>query len=147
MIGMKDVSGRTYWHFFVYFFADLVYSNNICAFIKECIRVTGMTCKEFEKMIPDFLNRKLDFLTLKKFNEHMESCEECREELTIQFLVTEGMQRLEEGNAFDMQAELEDRLEEARNHTRFHSAFLYVGAALETLAIALIAAFVIWMLV
>ena len=133
-------------YIFVYFFPNLVYSNNICAFIRECIRVAGMTCKEFEKMIPDFLNRKLDFLTLKKFSEHMDSCEECHEELTIQFLVTEGMQRLEEGDAFDMQAELNDRLEEARSHMRFHSTFLYVGAALETLAIALIVAFIVWML-
>ncbi len=106
-----------------------------------------MTCKEFEKMIPDFLNRKLDFLTLKKFSEHMESCKECHEELTIQFLVTEGMQRLEEGDAFDMQAELEGRIEEARSHMKFHSTFLYVGAALETIAIVLIVGFVIWMLV
>lgn len=105
-----------------------------------------MTCKEFEKMIPDFLERKLDFLTLKAFSEHMEACEACHEELTIQFLVTEGMQRLEEGDAFDMQAELEERLEEARSHMKFHSTFLYVGAAIETLAIALIAVFIIWML-
>ena len=105
-----------------------------------------MTCKEFEKMIPDFLNRKLDFLTLEQFIGHMESCKECYEELTIQFLVTEGMLRLEEGDAFDMQAELDERLEEARNHMKFHTMFLYVGAALETLVIALIVAFIIWML-
>ncbi len=111
---------------------------------RKCIRVTVMTCKEFEKIIPDFLNRKLDFLTLKKFSEHMESCEECREELTIQFLVTEGMQRLEEGDAFDMQAELDGRLEEAERYTKFHSTFLYVGAALEILALGLIVAFIIW---
>lgn len=97
-------------------------------------------------MIPDFLDRKLDFLTLKKFSEHMESCAECHEELTIQFLVTEGMQRLEEGDAFDMQTELENRLEEARSHMKFHSTFLYVGAAFETVAIALIVAFIVWML-
>lgn len=105
-----------------------------------------MTCKEFEKMIPDFLNRRLDFLTLKKFSEHMNSCEACYEELTIQFLVTEGMQRLEEGDAFDMQAELNGRLEEAKRYVKFHSTFLYLGAILETIGIALIAAFIIWML-
>lgn len=105
-----------------------------------------MTCKEFEKLIPDFLDRKLDFLTLKEFSEHMETCKECYEELVIQFLVTEGMQHLEEGDAFDMQAELDERLEEARSRMKFHSTFLYIGAAFETIVIALIAAFIIWLL-
>lgn len=105
-----------------------------------------MTCKEFEKLIPAFLEQKLDFFTLKQFVGHMESCAECHEELVIQFLVTEGMQRLEEGDAFDLQNELEERLMEAQNRIKFHSLFLYVGAGVKTLAIAFIIGFVIWML-
>ena len=31
----------------------------------------------------------------------MQECPGCKEELVIQFLVTEGMQRLEDGDAFD----------------------------------------------
>jgi hypothetical protein len=105
-----------------------------------------MTCKEFERLIPDFLERKLTFRTLKEFGEHMNSCSECNEELAIQFLVTEGMQRLEEGDAFDLQSELDERLEEARKRVKFHSVFLYIGAGLETVGIALIVAFIVWML-
>ncbi len=107
----------------------------------------GMTCKEFEKLIPAFLEQKLDFLTLKKFIEHMESCDECHEELVIQFLVEGVVQRLEEGDAFDLQSELDRRLEDARKSVKYHSIFLYLGAGLETLAIALIVGFVIWMLI
>ncbi len=105
-----------------------------------------MTCKEFEKMIPAFIDRKQDFLDLKKFIGHMDTCSECREELVIQFLVTEGMQRLEEGDAFDLQNELESRLEEARSRMKFHSVFLYLGAGLETLAVVLIAGAVLWLI-
>ncbi len=105
-----------------------------------------MTCKDFEKQIPAFLERKMDFLTLKQFCEHMETCSECHEELVIQFLVTEGMLRLEEGNAFDLQAELENRLSEARSRVKFHSVFLYLGAGLKTLVIAFIVGFLIWIL-
>ena len=54
-----------------------------------------MNCKEFEKNIPEFIAGKLDFLTLQEFGEHMQECPGCKEELVIQFLVTEGMQRLE----------------------------------------------------
>ena len=57
-----------------------------------------MNCKEFEKNIPEFIAGKLDFLTLQEFGEHMQECPGCKEELVIQFLVTEGMQRLEDGD-------------------------------------------------
>ena len=50
-----------------------------------------MNCKEFEKNIPEFIAGKLDFLTLQEFGEHMQECPGCKEELVIQFLVTEGM--------------------------------------------------------
>ena len=42
-------------------------------------------CREFEKLIPGFIGRKLDFPTLKRFYEHWERCGECREELSIQY--------------------------------------------------------------
>ena len=59
-----------------------------------------MDCKEFEKLISDFFARKLAYPTLKQFYEHMEKCPDCKEELTIKFLVTEGIQRLDSaGNA------------------------------------------------
>lgn len=106
-----------------------------------------MTCKEFERKIPDFIGGKLDFLTLRQFGEHMEQCPECREELEIQFLVTEGMQRLEEGDSFDLQGELSSRLEEARGRVKFHSAFLYIGAVLELLVIAALIGVIVWVLV
>lgn len=105
-----------------------------------------MTCKEFEKMIPDFLERKLDFMTLKRFGRHMEQCGDCCEELEIQFLVTEGMLRLEEGDSFDLQGELAARLEEARGRVKFHSAFLRIGAVLETVAVAALAGLIVWIL-
>lgn len=105
-----------------------------------------MDCKEFEIMIPDFINRKLDYLALKRFSEHMSRCKSCKEELTIQFLVTEGIQRLEEGNAFDLQAELNQRMEETRKKIRFHSSFLHFGIALEIMAVCLLAGIVIWIL-
>ena len=44
-----------------------------------------MDCKQFEKLIPDFIARKLDYPALKKFYEHMEQCADCEEELTSSF--------------------------------------------------------------
>ena len=64
-----------------------------------------MECKEFERRIPDYLAKKLDYPALKLFLEHLDECADCREELDIQFLVAEGMHRLAEGNAFDLQTD------------------------------------------
>ena len=72
--------------------------------------VINMDCKEFEKLIPDFFEQKMDFLTLNRFNKHMKECPDCKEELTIRFLVIEGIQRLEDGDAFDLQKELKQHL-------------------------------------
>lgn len=105
-----------------------------------------MDCKEFERLIPDFIGRKLDYQTLIQFDKHMENCEECREELVIQLLVSEGMQRLEEGDAFDLQSELDERLAEAKRKIKFHSSFLFVGAILEILTVMILAGAVIWLL-
>lgn len=88
----------------------------------------------------------MDFRTLRKFNEHMDTCKECHEELAIQFLVAEGMQHLEEGDAFDLQRELEIRRIEAENRAKYHSLLLYLGAALELIIISTIVGVIVWML-
>lgn len=103
-------------------------------------------CKKFEKLIPAFIARNMDYPTLKSFIGHMEQCADCREELVIQFLVSEGIQRLEDGNAFDLQAELNQRLEEAEQKIRFHGGFMSLGLGMEILAVCFLAALVIWIL-
>lgn len=106
-----------------------------------------MSCKEFERLIPEFLSGRMDYQSLMQFSEHMEGCKDCEEELVIQFLVSEGMQRLEEGNAFDLQRELQERLNEAERKIRFHSGFLFVGVLLEILAAAGLIGVIIWFII
>lgn len=109
-------------------------------------RKENMDCKEFEKRIPEFIARKMDYPTLKNFNAHMGKCADCKEELEIQFLVTEGMQRLEDGNAFDLQSELGERMAETEHKIKFHNGFLYLGFTLEAIAVCLLLGIVIWIL-
>ena len=105
-----------------------------------------MDCKEFERLISDFIADKLDFYSLKEFCSHMEFCENCKEELNIQFLVREGMQRLEDGRAFDLQGELNHRLEEARRRVRIHDTFMRIGLMMEVVSAGLLAGFILWIL-
>ena len=103
-----------------------------------------MDCKEFLKLIPDFLNRDLEYRTLKHFLKHALHCSECFEELNIQFLITEGMNRLEEGDAFDLQSELQGRLEEARLKMRRHKKWIKIGIVLGITAALVIAGLILW---
>ena len=105
-----------------------------------------MNCKEFEKNIPDFITGKLDFITMQEFGAHMKECPSCKEELVIQFLVTEGMQRLEDGDAFDLQRELDVRLSEAKRKVKFHMAFMMTGAVLEVLTMIFLMGFLGWII-
>ena len=106
-----------------------------------------MNCKEFERLIPAFVNKSMDFRTLKKFEEHRTTCKACDEELVIQFLVNEGIQRLEDGNAFDLQSELVERKEEAQYHVQLQYSFLRLGVLLEFLFFIVLAVFMIWLII
>ena len=105
-----------------------------------------ITCNEFEKLIPSFISQKLEYRTLSRFCKHAHSCSECHEELNIQFLVSEGMVRLEEGDAFDLNLELDKRLLEAERKISRHDRCLYFGQGVEWIAMAGILGMVFWIL-
>lgn len=104
-----------------------------------------MNCKEFERSIPAFIHRKIEFPKLKEFSEHLQCCEDCKEELTIQFLVSEGMQHLEEGDSFDLQKELRNRMEEARYAMKRQKKLSGIGNAFEILGIVGILGALVWL--
>lgn len=105
-----------------------------------------MTCRECEKQIPDFIGRKMDYPGMKRFLEHVDACGSCREELVIQFLIQEGMAHLEDGDVFDLQRELRERLEESHRRIRIYEGVLRVGTLFEVLAMAGVLGVVAWIL-
>lgn len=100
-----------------------------------------MNCKDAEKTIPYFLQDELDGGKLEEFIAHVESCPECKEELSIQFLVSEGLDRLERGNNFNLQEALLAKLADAQHRIRLHHILRYVLIGLEAaVALAIIIA-------
>ena len=97
-----------------------------------------MTCKESDRMIPLFLDDELDNQGLSDFLNHIESCPDCKEELTIQFLVKVGMQRLEDGNNFNLKSELDGLLLKARKKLKIRRYVVFSSYILELLAVAMI---------
>lgn len=94
-----------------------------------------MTCKDVEKLIPIFIKDELNYIELEKFIDHIEECPDCMEEMSIQFLVSEGMVRLEQGSAFDLNQELRSLLEISKSRIRVHKGMQYIGIGLEIAAL------------
>lgn len=70
----------------------------------------GMECTTAERKISSFLAGELDERDTEEFVGHIEQCGACMEELAIQYLISEGMHRLEDGSAFDLNKELKEML-------------------------------------
>ena len=86
-------------------------------------------------MIPRFLSGELSYKNLIAFTKHVRSCPECMEELTIRYLVGEGISRLEEGDNFDLQRGLEEKLEEADDRILLHRIMQVLIISAETLGV------------
>ena len=95
-----------------------------------------MDCKEFNGLIQDFLNDRLDEMKLSEFLSHIEECEVCRDELRIQYLIYEGLERLESGDTFDVDRDLADLMELERKRLRGRNAFKKTAIASEIFTIA-----------
>ena len=107
-----------------------------------------MECKQAQKMIPYFLQDDLETDELREIIEHIDKCEECREELSIEFLVREGLLRLESGNAFDLQQELKGRMESAQHTLRMRENmrwFLYALEGLVGVGVAAVVALIVFL--
>ena len=96
-----------------------------------------MNCKEVDKFIPLFLSDDLSNLELTDFLNHIDKCPECKEELTIQFLVSEGMQRLEDGDTFNLREELDGIIKTAKKRLTFRRHLVFTLYMLELFVAAL----------
>lgn len=90
-----------------------------------------MTCKEVDQIIIKFFDDKLELKILKSFVYHVENCEDCLEELTIQYLVHEGMQRLEDGETLDLKNDLNNKIEAAKRKIKKYEMLDVVGSVLQ----------------
>ncbi len=105
-----------------------------------------MNCIDAQKLIPLFLDDDLDNHELSSFLAHVDSCPECKEELTIQFLVKVGMKRLEDGNTFNLNKELENLLCDSRKKLHARKRLVLVSFVLE-IAVASLSALCILLLI
>ena len=48
-----------------------------------------MTCKEAESLVMPYIRHEIDIQEMEDFLEHIDGCENCREELEIYYMVEE----------------------------------------------------------
>lgn len=103
-------------------------------------------CLTAEKQINNFLKGEMDNRTATRFLGHIRECPSCKEELSIQFLVTVGLERLEDGEAFNLNRELSYRLDTAQRQVKIRRRLqggLYVYETAAILTVILILALVV----
>ncbi len=103
-----------------------------------------MDCKQVQKLIPFFLKRDMKGSDIFKFTSHIEKCPVCKEELTIQYLASEGISHLESGTSFHLDQELAAFIERAKRMRRRRLTVRLGLAIYEAVAILIIAAICIY---
>lgn len=74
-----------------------------------------MICREWQKMIPGFLDNTLKNQELEGFVKHVRTCKGCYEELEIMFMLSIGLQELNEDRniSYNFSELLENKIKEA----------------------------------
>lgn len=91
-----------------------------CGMIKSMKTKKEVDCKKIEKMIPLYLEDKLKAYEMLTLLEHIKTCSECKEELTIQYMVSEGLTRAEIENNYNLLEGLSAKISESYKKIKAH---------------------------
>ena len=83
-----------------------------------------MTCVEAEKMVVPYMKDELSPTELEDFLDHIHTCENCREELEIHYMVDVGLKKLDEADGtYDIVGDLKRKVAESYRSLRHISMF------------------------
>ena len=94
-----------------------------------------MTCREAEKMVVSYIHDELTVEELDEFLEHVESCDNCMEELEIHYMVDVGLKKLDEDDAtYDIVGDLIRKMESSVGELQRFTALQITRYAVSTLS-------------
>lgn len=106
-----------------------------------------MTCKEAENLVIPYIHHELDDEVMEEFLEHIESCENCKEELEIYYTVEAGIRQLDKdtGN-YNIKGDMEADIQASRQRL-YNNRLLDIGryAADTLIVISMMVMFVLQM--
>lgn len=70
----------------------------------------AMDCIDYRMHMLPYLKHELSVKKTRRLLSHVAECTECKEELKVQYLVMEGMKRLEYGGTFNLEKDFEKSL-------------------------------------
>lgn len=94
-------------------------------------------CKKMEKLIPAYLDNKLSAYEMLALLNHVKECKNCKEELTIRYMVSDGLTRAEEDDDYYLLKGLEERIDDSYKQIRAHD-FVYFGFSFAVISIVCI---------
>lgn len=97
-------------------------------------------CKKIEKRIPLYLSDKLSVYETLAFLNHIKECPSCKEELTIQYMVSEGLNKAEEENNYDLYKGLDLKINESYKKIKNHDLTYLLVSFLTCMAVCLFVA-------
>ena len=68
-------------------------------------------CKVIEKRIQQYLDNELSPYEMQVFLDHVKECPDCKEELTISYMVSEGLNKAEQNNEYNLLHGLEEKMQ------------------------------------
>ena len=93
-----------------------------------------MTCVEAEKMVVPYMKDELSPTELEDILDHIHTCENCREELEIHYMVDVGLKKLDEADGtYDIVGDLKRKVAESYRSLRHISMFQITTYAVSTL--------------
>lgn len=101
--------------------------------------INNSECGFFELHINDFLSNNLVGDNLNFFLNHISNCPTCYEELETQYLLSEVLLRLEDGETIDLRKELEYKINSSRKILHFHYIFESIFHTIDLLSGVVIA--------
>lgn len=97
------------------------------------------TCSWYESKMDDFFADRLTNEEMERFLAHGKQCEACQEELSIRFLIGEGMEIIDAGESFHLDNELAARQEEAGVRLQKRKRLEGTAVRMEILAVVAVA--------
>lgn len=82
-----------------------------------------MNCLEAQGLIMKYINNELSPIDLENFLEHIDKCPDCKEELEIYYVLTTGMQQLDNDyvDTYNFHDAFEKQLEKSRKDMELNS--------------------------
>ena len=94
-----------------------------------------MDCIQFNKDIKTFIDGELFDAELNDFLNHEKTCESCAEELEVNYIVQEGMRRLDDRKAsLDLASAYKDNISANRQYMRSRKRLIAVSNVFRTLS-------------